>query len=68
MYQVEVRVRRRSAHRLINYEGKCNNLHGEGYTGIFIFEGSDLNKSDMLIDFGKVKPIVQKDSRQNRLW
>ena len=56
MYQVEVKVNFRAGHRLLPpYQGKCNNVHGEGYTAICIFEKEELNQSDMLMDFKCIK-------------
>lgn len=59
MYEIEVRVRWRSGHRLMNYEGKCKNLHGEGYTGIFIFQKKRLGKDDIALDFGLVRSEIR---------
>jgi len=59
-YQVEVRVRFRAGHRLIEpYKGPCNNPHGEGYTAICIFETDKLDECGMLVDFGKVKKKIK---------
>ena len=55
-YQVEVKVSFRSGHRLMPpYKGKCNNVHGEYFTAIFILEQEELDVNGMLIDFGVVK-------------
>ena len=60
MFQIEIKVRFRAAHRLLPpYEGKCNNLHGEGLTAIFIFESKILDKNGMVIDFGKIKNKIK---------
>lgn len=56
MYQIKVKVNFRAAHRLPPpYEGKCNNVHGEGYTAIFVFQTRDLNDYGMVADFGVIK-------------
>lgn len=61
MYKIEVRINFRAGHRLsLPYEGKCNNVHGEGYTAICILEGEELNKSGMLIDFKTVKNQIKQ--------
>lgn len=61
MHQVEIKVRFRAGHRLMEpYKGKCNNPHGEGYTAILIFESDKLDENGMVIDFGKVKKNVQE--------
>ena len=60
-YSIEVKVRFRAGHRLMEpYKGKCNNPHGEGYTTIFVFEKSYLDDCDMVIDFGEVKKIIKE--------
>lgn len=56
MYQVEVKVSFRAGHRLMPpYKGKCNNVHGEYFTAIFILENKELDNNGMLIDFGVIK-------------
>ena len=56
MYQIEVKVSFRAGHRLLPpYKGKCNNVHGEYFTVIFILEKSMLDNNGMVIDFGVVK-------------
>lgn len=66
MYEVEIRLRFRYGHRLLPpYEGKCNNVHGEGGTLIFIFETNELDENDMVIDFGVIKKILQNFVNDN---
>lgn len=66
MYQVEVKVSFRSGHRLMSpYRGKCNNVHGEYFTAIFILEQKDLDGCGMLIDFGVVKNKLKTWIDQN---
>jgi 6-pyruvoyltetrahydropterin/6-carboxytetrahydropterin synthase len=61
MYQIEVKIPFRAGHRLIEpYEGKCNNVHGEGYTAICFFEGETLNPCGMVIDFKQAKILVKE--------
>ena len=61
MYQVEIRVPFRAGHRLCPpYVGKCNNMHGEGFTAILIFESLKLDSCDMVVDFGVVKKKVKE--------
>lgn len=60
MYELEVRARFRIGHRLVgSYQGRCNNVHGEGITAIFVFQSKTLNKDDMVADFGVVKNIIK---------
>jgi len=50
-----------SAHKLINYDGKCKNLHGHTYTLFVTVEGAVDKKSGMVIDFEIIKNIVNKN-------
>ena len=59
MYSVKIEVPIRAAHRLLNYEGKCRNLHGEGYTIIVEFEAESVDNKGMLIDFGTAKKKIK---------
>ena len=47
-----------SAHMLSNYDGKCNNLHGHTYKLQVTLEGQVNNESGMLLDFNKVKEVL----------
>lgn len=46
-----------AAHNLINYNGKCANVHGHTYTLHVVVEGK-VQKSGMVMDFGEIKDIV----------
>lgn len=59
-FKVQVEVNFRAGHRLIEpYKGKCNNLHGEGYTAIIEFISEELNGDAMVIDFGDIKNKIK---------
>ena len=47
-----------AAHKLINYNGKCANLHGHTYKLIVKIEGTPNTASGMIIDFVEMKKIV----------
>ena len=51
-----------AAHRLLNYEGKCSNLHGHDWKAIFKFkvDKDNLDKSGISVDFGKLKPLLEE--------
>lgn len=65
MFKVVKEVRWEAAHRLLDYEGKCANIHGHSYRAIFTFksafgfEKSELNKDGMVIDFSILKEKIQ---------
>jgi len=51
-----------SAHKLLNYEGKCKHLHGHTYTLNVTVKGEVEKNSGMIIDFGDIKKIVKKNA------
>lgn len=59
MFKVTKEVRWEAAHRLLNYEGKCANIHGHSYRAIFTFESKSLNEKGMVIDFKILKEKIQ---------
>jgi len=59
-FSIEIKIRFRAAHRLVKgYKGKCNNIHGEAFTVIFIIGTKQLNEYDMVVDFGEVKNTLK---------
>jgi len=48
-----------SAHKLLDYEGKCAKLHGHTYKIIITLSGF-LKDNGMLIDFNDIKKIYEK--------
>ena len=59
MYKVIKEVRWEAAHRLLNYEGKCANIHGHSYRAIFTFGSNNLDENGMVIDFTILKKELQ---------
>lgn len=51
-----------SSHKLIDYEGKCKNLHGHTWKISLWVEGSEeyINDIGILFDFGILKQIIKK--------
>ncbi|MEA3379091.1 MAG: 6-carboxytetrahydropterin synthase QueD [Nanoarchaeota archaeon] len=50
-----------AAHKLINYDGKCKNLHGHTYKIRISIKGQVNKESGFLMDFGDVKKIVKEN-------
>lgn len=48
------------AHMLSQYEGKCSNLHGHTYHGIVTIESDTHVDTGMVVDYNKIKQIVDK--------
>lgn len=47
-----------AAHRLLNYSGRCSNLHGHRYRVEFEFEGSPDSRG-ILVDFSLVSKLTK---------
>ena len=47
-------------HRLLNYDGKCKNLHGHNGRAIITIEAPKLDERGMVLDFSDIKRVVSK--------
>lgn len=47
-------------HRLLNYNGKCKNLHGHNGKAVITLETTSLDELGMVVDFSEVKRILGK--------
>lgn len=48
------------AHRLLNYNGQCENLHGHNAKIEIIIQTKKLNEQNMVEDFTYIKKVVEK--------
>ncbi len=55
MYELKVESSFSAAHHLLNYNGECENQHGHNWKVEAYFRGSELDKSNLLIDFKILK-------------
>lgn len=55
MFEISVEKTIACAHRLFDYDGPCEALHGHNYTVIVKYEGDQLDRFGMLVDFTDVK-------------
>ena len=46
-------------HRLINYKGKCANLHGHNAVAEIRIDAQELDHRGMVVDFGDINAIVK---------
>ncbi len=60
MFEVRVETNFSSAHHLLNYKGKCENPHGHNWKVEVYAKGSELDKSNILIDFKVLKKKVNE--------
>ncbi len=49
-----------AAHNLINYKGKCEELHGHNWKVEVVVYGENLDKAGMLIDFKILKKYLKE--------
>jgi len=47
-------------HRLLNYDGKCKNLHGHNGVAVITIASEKLDKLGMVMDFSDIKKVVSK--------
>jgi len=55
MYEVKIVTQFAAAHRLENFNGKCESLHGHNWKVEVFLVGKALNRTGLLMDFGLVK-------------
>ena len=48
-----------AAHRLVNYKGKCHELHGHTYHYEIIITGKVDPETGMIVDFGELKNDIE---------
>ncbi len=60
MYEVRIETNFSSAHHLLNYKGKCENMHGHNWKVEVSVKGEILDKSNILVDFKVLKKKVNE--------
>lgn len=55
MYEVKIVTQFAAAHRLENFYGKCESLHGHNWKVEVFLVGDTLDKAGLLMDFGVMK-------------
>jgi len=55
MFEISVEAQFSAAHKLRNYKGKCENMHGHNWRVKAIIAGGKLNNQGMVIDFSELK-------------
>ena len=55
MYELKITTQFSAAHRLENFYGKCEALHGHNWKVEVFLSGDRLDKAGLLMDFGMVK-------------
>ena len=62
MYEVKIITQFAAAHRLENFKGKCESLHGHNWKVEVFLGGKDLDDTGLLMDFGEV--IARGNARE----
>lgn len=60
MFEVKIETHFSSAHHLLNYKGKCENMHGHNWKVEVTARGDELNEANILIDFKVLKALVNE--------
>lgn len=60
MFELMIEDTFAAAHRLLNYEGICENQHGHNWKLQVYFQGGKLDKAGMLIDFKLLKSSLNE--------
>ena len=61
MYYVKKRLEVAGAHRLkLDYESKCQNLHGHNWIIEVECKAENVNHNGMVIDFTQIKELIHK--------
>lgn len=60
MFEVKIETNFSSAHHLLNYKGKCENMHGHNWKVEVSLCGEVLDSSNILVDFKVLKKEVNE--------
>jgi 6-pyruvoyltetrahydropterin/6-carboxytetrahydropterin synthase len=60
MFQVTREFHFCYGHRLLNYDGKCRNLHGHNGKAVITLTGRSLDALGMVMDFSHMKKVLQR--------
>ena len=55
MYELKIITQFAAAHRLENFYGKCEGLHGHNWKVEVFLAGARLDEAGLLMDFGRIK-------------
>ena len=59
MYTLKVEGAFEAAHRVVNYPGKCDRLHGHNWKVEAVVRGTELDELGMLVDFKAIKNALK---------
>ncbi len=60
MFEIKAQLYFSAAHHLLNYDGECENQHGHNWLVEAYVKGTELDKSNILIDYKVLKRELKK--------
>ena len=60
MYELKIITQFAAAHRLLNFQGKCEQLHGHNWKVEVFVRADQLDSAGLVRDFGEIKAITQE--------
>ncbi|MDD4251224.1 MAG: 6-carboxytetrahydropterin synthase [Candidatus ainarchaeum sp.] len=74
MFEIKTSANFEAAHRLSNYAGKCNRIHGHNWKVELEAKSKKINNQEMVLDFTVLKEILKefdhflilKDNKENK--
>lgn len=60
MFEIKVEAEFESAHRIVDYPGKCDRLHGHNWKVELKIQGTALDELGMLMDFKTAKATLKE--------
>lgn len=59
MFELKAQMYFSAAHHLLNYEGECENQHGHNWLVEAYVQGTELDKSNILVDYKVLKKVLK---------
>ena len=60
MFELKAEMYFSAAHHLLNYDGACENMHGHNWLVEVFVRGTELDKSNILIDYKVIKKNMKE--------
>ena len=60
MFEIKKQMYFSAAHHLLNYDGECENQHGHNWLVEVYVKGTELDKSNILVDYKILKKEMKK--------
>ena len=60
MFEIKKQMYFSAAHHLLNYDGECENQHGHNWLVEVYVKGTELDKSNILVDYKVLKKEMKK--------